>query len=137
MSYFAGTIGPSVNTPFIFHLQNFFDNFPQIRAQKSAEEQLQSLTRHSTLGFLTNRCALTSKAGGCLHRWRLSRHSWRSLADYNQMSGVQRSAWGTPSRHAAMFAHRAQKNSWFNFDGLRLVAYTDASGAPQKQRFKL
>ncbi len=102
---------------FIFlSFSKIFDKFSQISAQKSAAEQLQSLPRHSTLGFLTNRCALTAKAGGCLHRWRLS------LADYNQTSGVQRATWGTPSRHAAMFA-------WLNFDGLRLVAYTDAGGA--------
>jgi ribosomal protein S14 len=101
------------------------------------EEQLQSLTRHSTLGFITNRCSLTSKAGGCLHRWRLSRIVWRSLADYNQMSGVQRSTWGTPSRNAAMFTFRKQKKSWFNYDGFRQIAYTDTTGARQKQRFKI
>lgn len=80
---------------------------------------------------------MTSKAGGCLHRWRLSRHMWRSFADYNQMSGVTRSTWGTPSKNAVMFTFRKQKKSWFNYDGYRMISYTDQKGRAQKQRFKL
>lgn len=53
------------------------------------------------------------------------------------MSGVQRSTWGTPSRNAAMFTFRKQKKSWFNYDGFRQIAYTDTTGATQKQRFKI
>lgn len=105
--------------------------------KKSAEEQLQSLTKHSTLGYITNRCSLTSKAGGCLHRWRLSRHSWRTLADYNQMSGVIRSTWGVPSRNSAMFTFRKQKKSWFNYDGYRMISYTDKLGSERKKRFQI
>jgi hypothetical protein len=80
---------------------------------------------------------MTSKAGGCLHRWRLSRHIWRSLADYNQMSGIIRATWGVKSRNAVMFSFRKKKMNWFNYDGYRSVSYVDKDGSMQKQRFKL
>lgn len=105
--------------------------------KKAAEEQLQRLSRHSTLKFVTNRCILTSKAGGCIHPWRLSRHVWRIQADYNQMSGVTRAVWGVKSKKAVMFSFRKAKRNWFNYDGIRLINYTDVDGSVQKQRFKL
>ena len=103
----------------------------------SAREQLQSLSAHSVLGFVTNRCMMTSKAAGCLHRWRLSRHLWRSFADYNQMSGITRATWGVPSRKAVTFTFRKQHRTWFDFDGFRKISYIDKNGAEKKQRFKL
>ncbi len=105
--------------------------------QKAAEEQLQKLTRHSSINFVTNRCILTSKAGGCIHPWRLSRHVWRLHADYNQLSGITRSVWGVKSRKAVMFSFKQVKRNWFNYDGNRLVDYIDVDGSMKKQRFKL
>ncbi|CAF1010948.1 unnamed protein product [Brachionus calyciflorus] len=105
--------------------------------KKVAEEQLQKLSRHSTLAFINNRCQLTSKAGGCLNRWRLSRHVWRDQADYNQMSGVMRSCWGVPTRNAVHFTFKKARRNWFNYDGFRDISYIDRYGQTHKQRFKL
>lgn len=80
---------------------------------------------------------ITSKAAGCLHRWRLSRHLWRSFADYNQMSGVTRASWGVSSKKAATFTFRRNHRTWFDYDGYRMVSYIDRDGTQKKQRFKL
>lgn len=108
-----------------------------IYLKKSAEEQLQKLVYGSSLTYLTNRCAFTSKAGGCLHRWRLSRHVWRDLADYNHLSGVTRAVWGTPTRNAAHFTFRGARRSWFNYDGYRPIEVLNHEGKTVKMRFKL
>lgn len=105
--------------------------------KKAAEEQLQKLTRHSTISFITNRCQFTSKAASCLSRWRVSRHVWRDLADYNQMSGVTRAVWGTPSRNAVHFTFKKSKRNWFNYDGYRDISFLDRNGQSHKYRFKL
>ena len=59
-----------------YKLLNFF-------IKKIVAENLQKITKHSSLFFIRNRCGYTSKAGGTMDRWRLSRHVWRDIADYN------------------------------------------------------
>lgn len=39
------------------------------------------------------RCALSSKNKRSVMRWKLSRHIFRDLADYNKLAGVQRARW--------------------------------------------
>lgn len=87
--------------------------------------------------YVTNRCGFTSKAGGCLHRWRLSRHVWRDLVDYNHMSGVTRAVWGTPTKNAAHFTFVGARRSWFNYDGYRDIEVLNKRGEFVKKRFKL
>lgn len=53
------------------------------------------------------------------------------------MSGVTRAVWGVKSKKAVMFSFRKAKRNWFNYDGIRLINYTDVDGSVQKQRFKL
>lgn len=47
----------------------------------------------SSITYLTNRCAVTSRGRGVVLRWRLSRFIFRHLADYNKFAGVQRAMW--------------------------------------------
>jgi hypothetical protein len=79
----------------------------------------------------------TSKAGGCVHRWRVSRHIWRTLADYNQMSGVTTAKWGRPTRQAVMFSYKKDRRNWFNFDGYRDIKYLDRNSNFKFHPFKL
>ncbi|XP_076667227.1 mitochondrial ribosomal protein S14 [Andrena cerasifolii] len=65
---------------------------PEIRelVSKQFDEQI---PRQSALRQLTNRCILTSRPRGVVHRWRLSRIVFRDLADNNKLAGVQRAIW--------------------------------------------
>nr|CAG4637548.1 EOG090X0MNX [Ceriodaphnia reticulata]SVE73351.1 EOG090X0MNX [Ceriodaphnia reticulata] len=54
---------------------------------------LAEFPRDSSIIRVRNRCAVTSRPRGIVTRWRLSRIVWRSLADYNKLSGVQRAMW--------------------------------------------
>lgn len=54
---------------------------------------LAEIPRDASLTRVRNRCAITSRPRGVVTRWRLSRIVWRSLADYNKLSGVQRAMW--------------------------------------------
>nr|SVE76806.1 EOG090X0MNX [Daphnia longispina] len=56
-------------------------------------KMLEDLPRDSSITRVRNRCAITSRSRGIVTRWRLSRIVWRSLADYNKLSGVQRAMW--------------------------------------------
>nr|CAG4647603.1 EOG090X0MNX [Megafenestra aurita]SVE92810.1 EOG090X0MNX [Megafenestra aurita] len=56
-------------------------------------KMLAALPRDSSVVRIRNRCAVTSRPRGVVTRWRLSRIVWRSLADYNKLSGVQRAMW--------------------------------------------
>ncbi|EFX85574.1 hypothetical protein DAPPUDRAFT_230537 [Daphnia pulex] len=57
------------------------------------QKMLEQLPRDSGITRVRNRCAITSRPRGIVTRWRLSRIVWRSLADYNKLSGVQRAMW--------------------------------------------
>ncbi|XP_050309897.1 28S ribosomal protein S14, mitochondrial [Anthonomus grandis grandis] len=58
-----------------------------------ADAEIHALPRDSIMRHLTNRCVLTSRPRGGVHRWRLSRIMFRHFADYNKLAGVQRAMW--------------------------------------------
>lgn len=64
-----------------------------IELREMADAEIAALPRDSCLVRVHNRCAITSRPRGIVHRWRLSRIAWRHLADYNKLSGVQRAMW--------------------------------------------
>ncbi|XP_067640626.1 small ribosomal subunit protein uS14m [Eurosta solidaginis] len=64
---------------------------PELR--ELADAEIAAFPRDSCLVRVRERCALTSRSRGIVHRWRLSRIVWRHLADYNKLSGVQRAMW--------------------------------------------
>ncbi|XP_066269521.1 small ribosomal subunit protein uS14m-like [Branchiostoma lanceolatum] len=62
--------------------------------QELADRQIADMPLDSSIVRIHNRCVITSRPRGILSRWRLSRITWRELADYNLMSGVTRACWG-------------------------------------------
>ncbi|XP_063224582.1 small ribosomal subunit protein uS14m [Bacillus rossius redtenbacheri] len=58
-----------------------------------ASQDIAAMPLNAHLTRTHKRCAVTSRARGLVHRWRLSRIVWRHLADYNKLSGVQRAMW--------------------------------------------
>lgn len=106
--------------------------------KRSTSEHLQKYPRQSALLTITNRCAFTSKPGGLMHRWRLSRHVWRDQADYNQLSGVMRASWGTPSYNAVTFRFKRFNRNWFNYDGYKTIhSILDSKAKSRTYRIKL
>lgn len=65
-----------------------------LELREIADAEIAAFPRDSCLVRVRERCALTSRPRGIVHRWRLSRIVWRDLADYNKLSGVQRAMWG-------------------------------------------
>lgn len=62
--------------------------------QEEVNQQFDKIIpRQTALRQLTPRCVLTSRGHGVVNRWRLSRIIFRELADYNKLSGIQRSIW--------------------------------------------
>ncbi|VDL61195.1 unnamed protein product [Hymenolepis diminuta] len=59
----------------------------------TASVQLHSLPRDSCFTRIMTRCVVTSRRRGCKTRWRVSRIIFRSLADYNRLSGAQWAIW--------------------------------------------
>jgi ribosomal protein S14 len=98
---------------------------------------MNKISHHSFVSHVNDRCGFTSKAASCLSRWRLSRHVWRDLADYNQMSGVIRARWGTPTRNSATFTFKRGRRSWLQYDGMRTISVLDRHGETQRMRFRL
>nr|CAG4651530.1 EOG090X0MNX [Simocephalus serrulatus]SVE94661.1 EOG090X0MNX [Simocephalus serrulatus] len=64
-----------------------------VEITEMGRQMLSELPRDSSILRVRNRCAVTSRPRGIVTRWRLSRIVWRSLADYNKLSGVQRAMW--------------------------------------------
>ncbi|XP_071478202.1 small ribosomal subunit protein uS14m-like [Diadema antillarum] len=58
-----------------------------------ADQEIAAFPRDSCHVRIRDRCAITSRPRAVLKKWRLSRIMWRSIADANNMSGVQRSTW--------------------------------------------
>jgi small subunit ribosomal protein S14 len=58
-----------------------------------ADKEIAALPRDSSIVRIKYRCAFTSRPRGVYMKYRLSRIVWRSLADYNKLSGVQRAMW--------------------------------------------
>lgn len=104
--------------------------------KQSAEEQLQNLSNHSSLKFINDRCGITSKPGGVLSRWRLSRIMWRLIADYNHMSGVTRARWGWTDRNSICFRFRPNKRDWFNTEGYTRRPYIDSNNIKRTMLFR-
>lgn len=52
------------------------------------------LPKYSSISWVRMRCCVSSRGRGKLYYYRLSRFVFRHLADYNKLSGVQRSMWG-------------------------------------------
>lgn len=69
------------------------NNILPIEIRELADAEINTLPRDSNKIRCTDRCAVTSRARGTVHRWRLSRIFWRQLADYNKVSGVIRAHW--------------------------------------------
>ncbi|GIX71991.1 28S ribosomal protein S14, mitochondrial, partial [Caerostris extrusa] len=59
----------------------------------SAKETVAALPTDSCITKLHKRCILTSRPRGRFRKFRMSRIIWRHLADYNQISGVERAMW--------------------------------------------
>ncbi|XP_017776775.1 PREDICTED: 28S ribosomal protein S14, mitochondrial [Nicrophorus vespilloides] len=68
------------------------DILPQ-EIREMADAEIHAFPRDSTLFRCKKRCVVTSRPRGVVFRWRLSRIVFRHLADYNKLSGVQRSIW--------------------------------------------
>lgn len=58
-----------------------------------AYRQIQSHPRDSTALRINRRCAVTGRARGIFHQFRVSRFVFRAEADYNKVSGAQRAHW--------------------------------------------
>ncbi|XP_053678914.1 28S ribosomal protein S14, mitochondrial [Anopheles nili] len=61
--------------------------------QDIASKEIDAFPRDSSLVRVRERCAVTSRPRGIVHKWRVSRIVWRHMADYNKLSGVQRAMW--------------------------------------------
>lgn len=69
------------------------NNILPIEIREMADAEIAKFPRDANYTRVTDRCAVTSRARGTVHRWRLSRIFWRHLADYNKVSGVIRAHW--------------------------------------------
>ncbi|CAL1266520.1 unnamed protein product [Larinioides sclopetarius] len=58
-----------------------------------AQKEIEALPTDSCTTKLHKRCILTSRPRGRYRKFRMSRIIWRHLADYNQISGVERAMW--------------------------------------------
>lgn len=64
-----------------------------LELREIANAEIAAQPRDSSITRIRPRCALTSRPRGTVQRWRVSRMVFRSLADYNKMSSVQRAMW--------------------------------------------
>ena len=61
--------------------------------QDIAHQEVEQMPRNSNPIRVRNRCVMTSRPRGVVRKWRVSRIMWRHFAEYNLMSGVNRSQW--------------------------------------------
>lgn len=73
--------------------------------QEIADKEIREFPLNSAPVRLHNRCILTSRPRAVLKRWHISRIMFRSLADYNNLSGVTRSSWWFISIIHVFFVH--------------------------------
>lgn len=64
-----------------------------LELREIANAEIAAQPRDSSITRIRPRCSLTSRPRGVVQRWRMSRMVFRSLADYNKMSSVQRAMW--------------------------------------------
>lgn len=65
----------------------------ELRVQGHRDLQLK-LPIITATSHCVRRCVISSRGRGVVHSFRLSRFFFRHFADYNQLSGVQKSMWG-------------------------------------------
>jgi ribosomal protein S14 len=94
------------------------------------------MPRDSLLQHANDRCAMTSRPGNCLSRWRVSRLIWRSLADYNQLSGVKRASWGVPTRNSFTFIYKRFRPNLYNTEGYSKHPVVDRNGKIKYVQFR-
>lgn len=73
--------------------------------QEIADKEIREFPLNSAPVRIHNRCILTSRPRAVLKRWHVSRIMFRSLADYNNLSGVTRSSWWFISIKHIFFVH--------------------------------
>uniref|UniRef100_A0A023GBX5 28S ribosomal protein S14, mitochondrial n=2 Tax=Amblyomma triste TaxID=251400 RepID=A0A023GBX5_AMBTT len=61
--------------------------------QEVADKEIAALPLNSCYTRIHGRCVITSRARSFVRPWRVSRIMFRHLADYNNLSGVQRAMW--------------------------------------------
>ena len=61
--------------------------------REHAFREIQKHPRDSTVLRINRRCAVTGRARGVFHQFRVSRFIFRQEADYNKVSGVMRADW--------------------------------------------
>ncbi|ELU06247.1 hypothetical protein CAPTEDRAFT_94834, partial [Capitella teleta] len=61
--------------------------------QEIADKDMSAIPRDAHASRTVPRCVLTSKPRSTVHRHRIGRIQWRSLADYNKLSGITRACW--------------------------------------------
>ena len=70
------------------------NNILPVEIREIADEMIQAQPRNAAIKRITFRCVVSSKPRGNVHAYRISRHVFRHLADYNKLAGVQRALWG-------------------------------------------
>jgi len=68
------------------------DILPQ-ELRELARVQIHDVPRDSAITRINRRCAITGRARGIFHQFRVSRFMFRAQADYNKVSGVKRAKW--------------------------------------------
>ncbi|XP_048780960.1 28S ribosomal protein S14, mitochondrial-like [Ostrea edulis] len=58
-----------------------------------ADKEIKEFPLNSSYSRIHNRCILSSRPRAVLKRWHINRIMFRSLADYNKLSGFTRSSW--------------------------------------------
>jgi len=53
------------------------------------------------------------------------------------MSGVMRATWGSPTRNSVCFTYKGARRTWFNYDGLKNVAFLTKTGETKRFPFKM
>jgi len=81
----------------VFERQNLvamkrFKHLPQ-EIRDVAGERLRAMPLNAHPTRMHGRCLITSRPRGIVRDWKLSRIVFRSQADYNELSGMQRAMW--------------------------------------------
>jgi len=82
---------------YVFERQNLvamkrFKVLPQ-EIRDAAAEKLNAMPLNAHPTRMHARCLITSRPRGIVRDWKLSRIVFRSQADYNELSGMQRAMW--------------------------------------------
>lgn len=61
--------------------------------RRIADKEIHNIPRDSAITRVNRRCAISGRARGIFHQFRMSRMMWRAQADYNKVSGVMLAHW--------------------------------------------